>query len=122
MEMFKPDASMNHFCAGTDEGVRLLVKEHVPILVGTDSPIPGTTFGASVHGELALLVRDGLTPLQALAAATSTPARCFRLSDRGRVLTGMRADLLLVQGDPTTDILATRNIVAVWKRGVRVQR
>ena len=34
----------------------------------------------------------------------------------------MRADMVLVDGDPTSDILATRNIVAVWKRGVRVQR
>ena len=63
-----------------------------------------------------------MTPLQALAAATSAPARAFRLTDRGCIRPGMRADLLLVEGDPTQDILATRNIVAVWKRGVRIQR
>ena len=63
-----------------------------------------------------------MTPTQALSAATSVTARHFRLDDRGRVQTGLRADLLLVKGDPTTDIRATRNIVAVWKRGVRTAR
>jgi len=69
-----------------------------------------------------MYVRAGLTPLQALTAATSAPAKAFRLSDRGFVRPGLRADLLLVDGDPTTDILATRNIVAIWKKGARVQR
>ena len=122
MAMPKADSSLNHFCNGTDEGVRQLIRAHVPLLTGTDAPVPGTTYGASVHGELAMLVRDGLTPLQALAAATSEPARAFRLSDRGWIRPGMRADLMLVHGDPTNDILATRNIIAVWKRGVRVSR
>ena len=122
MDVPKPDSTKNHLCNGTDEGIRQLLQAHVLILTGTDSPIPGTTYGASVHGELALLVRDGLTPVQALAAATSAPARAFRLDDRGSIRPGMRADLVLVQGDPTTNILATRNIVAVWKRGVRTQR
>jgi imidazolonepropionase-like amidohydrolase len=58
----------------------------------------------------------------ALAAATSVPARVFGLKDRGQIRPGMRADLVLVQGDPTMDIHATRNIVAIWKRGVRVER
>jgi imidazolonepropionase-like amidohydrolase len=122
MEMPKPDPSKNHFCKGTDEGIRQLIQAHVPLLAGTDAPVPGATYGASVHGELALLVRDGLTPVQALAAATSVPARSFHLADRGWIRPGMRADLVLVHGDPTTNILATRNIIAVWKRGVRVQR
>jgi imidazolonepropionase-like amidohydrolase len=122
MKLPKPDPTKNHFCKGTDEGVRQLVHHHVPILTGTDAPVPGTTYGASVHAEMALLVRDGLTSIQALAAATSVPAHCFRLDDRGWIRAGMRADLLLVEGDPTTDILTTRNIVIVWKRGVRVKR
>jgi imidazolonepropionase-like amidohydrolase len=122
MKIPKPDPTKNHFCKGTDEGIRQLVEHHVPILTGTDAPVPGTTYGASVHAELALLVRAGLTPVQALAAATSVPADCFRLKDRGWIRPGMRADLVLVQGDPSSDILATRNIVAVWKQGVRVRR
>jgi imidazolonepropionase-like amidohydrolase len=122
MNMPKPDPSASHLCKGTDDGMHKLIRAGVVLLTGTDAPAPGATYGASVHGELELLVRDGLTPTQALAAATSVPARVFRLSDRGLIRPGLRADLLLVQGDPTKDIVDTRNIVAVWKRGVRVQR
>jgi hypothetical protein len=63
-----------------------------------------------------------LTPAEALAAATSVPATQFRLTDRGEIKPGKRADLLLVDGDPTVDITATRNIVGVWKQGVRLDR
>jgi hypothetical protein len=69
-----------------------------------------------------LLVEAGLTPPEALAAATSVPARAFGLEDRGRIAKGRRADLLLVRGDPTADITATRDIVAVWKQGVEADR
>jgi hypothetical protein len=89
----------------------------VPVLAGTDAPNPGTAHGVSLHRELELLVRAGLSPVEALRAATSLPARAFRLLDRGRIAPGMRADLLLVGGDPTTDVLATRDIRAVWKLG-----
>lgn len=102
--------------------VRALHAAGVDILAGTDAGNPGTAHGASMHGELELLVRAGLTPAEALAAATSVPARRFRLADRGRVAPGLRADLLLVDGDPTVDILATRNIVGVWKNGYAVAR
>jgi imidazolonepropionase-like amidohydrolase len=57
-------------------------------------------------------VEAGLTPVQALVAATSAPANAFRLRDRGRIAPGLRADLLLVHSDPSTDIRATRNILA----------
>lgn len=109
-------------CAGSDEALRQLSSAHVPILAGTDAPIPGTTYGASVHAELAEFVRAGLTPEDALRAATSAPAGAFHLNDRGVISPGKRADLVLVEGDPTHDILATRRIVAVWKRGARVAR
>lgn len=121
MNMPKPDLSAHHLCGAADEAVRQLSKAGVSLLTGTDAPAPGATYGASVHGELELFVHDGLTPTQALAAATSAPARAFRLSDRGRISPNMRADLLLVQGDPTKNILDTRNIVAVWKHGFRFQ-
>lgn len=109
-------------CEGTTEAVRQLARRQVPILAGTDAPVPGQTYGATLHGELALLVSAGLTPVQALAAATSAPARAFRLADRGHIRPGLRADLVLVEGDPTTDILATRRIALVWKRGIAVER
>ena len=66
-----------------------------------------------------MLVEAGLTPVQALAAATSSPAESFELSDRGRIQTGRRADLLLVKGDPSSNINDTRKIVGVWKAGQR---
>jgi imidazolonepropionase-like amidohydrolase len=94
----------------------------VPILAGTDAPNPGTAHGVSLHRELELLVRAGLSPVEALRAATSAPARAFRLADRGRIAVGLRADLLLVDGDPTTNILATRAIRRVWKLGQAVDR
>jgi imidazolonepropionase-like amidohydrolase len=94
----------------------------VPILAGTDAPNPGTAHGSSLHRELELLVQAGLPPAAALAAATSVPARAYNLRDRGRIAPGLRADLVLVNGDPSRDITATREIVAVWKRGVRLER
>ena len=94
----------------------------VPILAGTDSPNPGTTHGASLHDELALLVDAGLTPSAALAGATSLPARIFGLTDRGRIANGLRADLLLVDGDPTRSIADSRRIVEVWRAGARLDR
>jgi imidazolonepropionase-like amidohydrolase len=116
----RPGAQLSYSAA--EEAVRQLKAARVPILAGTDAPNPGTLHGASVHRELELLVKAGLTPLEALAAATSTPAAQFRLSDRGRIEPGRRADLLLVKGDPTVDIKATRNIARIWKGGVGVDR
>lgn len=94
----------------------------VDLLVGTDVSVPfpsfgGLAHGASVHHELQMFVRAGLAPMEALRAATSTPARRFGLNDRGRVAVGKRADLLLVDGDPTETISDTLNIRTVWRRG-----
>jgi imidazolonepropionase-like amidohydrolase len=102
--------------------IRALKAAGVPILAGTDAPNPGTWHGISMHREVQLLVEAGLTPIEALASATSIPAAKFRFTDRGRIARGLRADLLLVDGDPLTDIRATRAIAGVWKRGVAVDR
>ena len=75
-----------------------------------------------MHGELEYLVKAGLTAEQALAAATSVPASTFHLTDRGRIAPGLRADLVLVNGDATANISATRDIVEVWKSGTPVNR
>jgi len=100
--------------------VRTLLAAGVTILAGTDAPNPPCEHGSGLHRELERLVEAGLTPLQALAAATSAPAGAFHLTDRGRAAVGLRADLVLVDGDPTADIRNTRRIVAVWKRGVKL--
>jgi imidazolonepropionase-like amidohydrolase len=100
-----------------EENVRRLADAGVTLLAGTDAPNPGTVFGASLHRELELLVRCGISPAQALAAATSEPARVFGLADRGRVAPGLRADLVLVSGDPLADVTATREIERIWRTG-----
>lgn len=102
--------------------VMTLYQQKVPLLVGTDAGNSGVDHGVSLHGELRLLVQSGLSPLDALKGATSLTASIFQLSDRGRIQKGKIADLLLVRGDPTKDITATRDILAVWKSGRKVDR
>lgn len=102
--------------------VRRMHAAGVDILAGSDAPNPGTAHGASLHEELALLVRAGLSPMDALRAATSVPARRLGIPERGRIAPGMRADLLLVDGNPLADITATRAIAAAWKNGQPVER
>jgi imidazolonepropionase-like amidohydrolase len=102
--------------------VRRLADSGVTVLAGTDAPNPGTVFGASLHRELELLVRCGISPAQALAAATTEPAKVFGLTDRGRAAAGQRADLVLVSGNPLTDITATRAIELIWRGGTACDR
>lgn len=97
--------------------VLALHRSGVRILAGTDAPNPGLVPGASLHRELQHLVAAGLTPIEALSAATSAPARTFGLADRGLITTGTRADLVLVSGDATTDITATQAVTRVWIEG-----
>ncbi|HEY2170625.1 MAG TPA: amidohydrolase family protein [Candidatus Angelobacter sp.] len=109
-------------CKAAPQALRQLKEAGALIVAGTDAPNPGTTYGASLHGELEMYVEDGLTPTEALTAATSAPAQAFHISDRGRIAPGLRADLLLVNGRPDEDIKATRNIDAVYKAGVKLDR
>ncbi len=108
--------------ANAQAAVRALHERGLPVLAGTDAANPGTAYGASLHRELVLLTESGLSPSEALAAATAVTADVFGLDDRGRVAPGFKADLLLVEGDPTETITATRAIVGVWKNGVRADR
>ena len=98
----------------------------VTLVAGTDSNAHPATparppHGEALHGELELMVAAGLSPVEALRAATSTAADFFGLADRGRIASGLRADLVVVGGDPTADISATRDIRAVWISGERVR-
>jgi hypothetical protein len=109
------------------ESVAAMYSAGVPILAGTDanamprSPLQ-VKHGEAMHDELDLLVEAGLSTLDALRAATSLPARHFRLEDRGVVKEGKRADLVLISGDPIQDIRATRSIQRVWCAGIEVNR
>ena len=104
------------------DSVAAMHRAGVPIVLGTDAnQAPGVPanvpYGTSAHRELELLVQAGLTPAEALHAATGAAADRFGLPDRGRIAPGLRADLLLVDGDPMADITATRAILAVRLAG-----
>jgi imidazolonepropionase-like amidohydrolase len=82
----------------------------------------GSDIGVFPHGEnareLELLVEHGLTPAEALRAATSTAASVLRRGDLGVVAAGARADFACVLGDPATEITSLRNVMLVLKNGV----
>jgi imidazolonepropionase-like amidohydrolase len=102
--------------------VRSLRAAGVRLLAGSDVPNATTVHGVSLHRELELLVSAGLSPAEALTAATANAAAAFRLTDRGNITAGARADLVLVRGDPTRDITSTRDILHVWRSGVEFER
>jgi imidazolonepropionase-like amidohydrolase len=107
------------------QSVTVMYRAGVPILAGTDantSPgVPATiSHGDSLHHELELLVDAGLSPLDALRAATSRPARYFGLADRGVIEPGRRADLVLIDANPLQDITATQSIRRIWCGGIEV--
>ncbi|KAH8553813.1 putative hydrolase [Umbelopsis sp. PMI_123] len=108
------------------DSVTALYQAGVPILAGTDansaflSPF-NVRHGESLHRELELLVKAGLSNLDALMATTSLPAQYFGLNDRGVIQPGRRADLILITGDPLQDISATRLLKRIWCAGIEVE-
>jgi imidazolonepropionase-like amidohydrolase len=98
--------------------LKLAAAAGVPMLIGTDVTVPLIYPGFSVHEEMAYLVREGgLAPLDVLRAATWNGARAMRDPQSGRIAPGLRADLLLLDADPLTDIGAALNIEAVVAAG-----
>jgi cytosine/adenosine deaminase-related metal-dependent hydrolase len=98
--------------------VRQMAAAGVPILLGTDAGNNFVLPGASAHDELALLVRAGLSPYQALRAATVAPAAFLDRADApGTVTVGARADLLLVLGNPLDDVANAGLIAGVLAEG-----
>jgi imidazolonepropionase-like amidohydrolase len=95
----------------------------VPILSGTDAPMPGVYPGFSLHDELALLVQSGLTPRAALRSATLGPAEFLGIAgETGSVEVGKHADLLVLDADPTRDVRNTRRIHALIFDGRLLRR
>ena len=95
----------------------------VPLCAGTDAndiPTLAYPMGISLHDELELMTRGGMTTTEVLRAATSEAAKAFGFGDRGSVREGLRADLALVEGNPVEDIAATKNLRRVWIGGVEV--
>jgi hypothetical protein len=90
-----------------------LYREGVPIVAGTDE-----LAGFTLQAELEMLVKAGLTPAQALQVATRNGAKYTRTQhERGSIVPGKLADLVLVDGDPTRDIGDIRKVAAVITRG-----
>ncbi|GAA1181042.1 amidohydrolase family protein [Ornithinimicrobium humiphilum] len=89
-------------------------------VAGSDAPMNGLEFGASLLHELELMVEAGASPRQALRAATSTAAEVLRSDEIGVIEEGRPADLLVVDGDPLTDITAVKQVLLVLRDGTQV--
>ena len=95
----------------------------VPILAGTDTAAGVRVYpGFSLHQELGLLVKAGLSPMQALQSATSNAAKFLELADSGTIERGKRADLVLLDADPLANISNIRKISAVVLNGRYLNR
>jgi hypothetical protein len=129
---FVPESARKAWPALKDEGneplkkqiegiyklVGLTTRTKVEVLAGTDTGDPWTIPGATLHDELEQLVAAGLSPHQALGAATIAPARFVGWEDAmGTIEVGKLADLVMLDANPLTDIRNTRKIAAVFARG-----
>jgi imidazolonepropionase-like amidohydrolase len=94
---------------------REMGREHVHMLAGTDIGNPGLVPGASLHSELKLMVRAGMSPKDALFAATIAPLQFLGIE--GGIEDNRPADLVLLAGNPLEDIANVDRIVAVWLNG-----
>ena len=113
-----PDSSYIIYTQWALEMIGHLKTAGVEIMAGTDTPIFFLTPGYSLHEELALLVKGGLTPLEVIEAATLKPAEYFNLEQElGLIEEGMLADLVLLDANPLEDISNTRRIHAVIRDG-----
>ncbi|MDR0788523.1 MAG: amidohydrolase family protein [Gemmatimonadota bacterium] len=107
--------AMKNLTRLSDEGVR--------IAMGTDSGVATRFQGYFEHLELELMVDAGLTPMQALVAATGDAASCMGLdASLGTIEPGKRADFVVLTSNPLDDIMNTREIESVWIEGKRIER
>ena len=106
-----------------DRNLAKVAAAGIPIAVGTDSGGPGRFQGLWEHREMELMVKAGLTPMQAIQAATANGAKFLGLENQyGTLEPGKIADLIILGADPLEDIRNTRNIDEVWMNGERVNR
>jgi imidazolonepropionase-like amidohydrolase len=93
------------------------------IILGTDTGVhPGHTFGSGEHVELARWVELGLTPSEAIRAATQRPAESMGIKDLGTLAAGKRASFIVLDANPLENIRNTRRISAVYLDGVKFDR
>jgi imidazolonepropionase-like amidohydrolase len=100
-----------------------LLDADVEFLLGTDAgAVPDHFFGYTGHRELEIFVRLGMSPMQAIVAATSNPARRLGLDDLGTLEQGKRADFIVLDDSPLVDIRNTQSIADVYLSGNRIDR
>ncbi len=92
------------------------------VVLGADTGVEDHFFGLAEHLELQAMVDAGMTPAQALVAATSRAAEYLHLDDRGSLVPGKRADLLVLDASPLDDIVNTRRISRTFIDGVEIDR
>jgi len=93
------------------------------LVLGTDAGIhAGYTFGSADHHEIARWVQFGLTPSDAIVAATERPAEVMGITDLGTLAVGKSADFVVLNANPLDDIRNTRQIASVYLRGARLDR
>jgi imidazolonepropionase-like amidohydrolase len=103
--------------------VRAFKEAGVPIVAGTDAGVSGVVWGFSLHDEIELLVKAGLTTEEALASATRLPATWLEIEDKiGTVEVGKYADLVLLDANPLINITNTRKISGVFVNGRWINR
>lgn len=103
------------------QNIKSIFDAGIPLVAGTDNS--GLFTGEELHFELELLVDAGLTPLQAITTATQNAAKLMQDEDKwGTLASGLRADIILVNGRPDKRISDTRNIKLVMKNGEIIER
>jgi imidazolonepropionase-like amidohydrolase len=101
---------------------RALFEAFPHYLAASGAPATGTMPGISMHTELEMLVRVGLTPREALAAATNNYSEQFNWHELGQIAAGRRADILVLDDDPTVNIWNVRHINTLFVDGNQIDR
>jgi imidazolonepropionase-like amidohydrolase len=94
----------------------------VTIALGDDTGIENTFYGYGEHHELELMVAAGMTPMQAVVAATKTPAQLLKLDRLGTIAPGKSADFIVLEANPLENIGNTKRISKVYQRGQEIDR